>query len=665
MPAPALPAVFAHLTHQKNAAVDDALLEALPEMEDELRSAALQIILRRSRQPVLAELVRRFDDWPGTVRRMLVTGTAQISEAVRRAMASDSLPARLGAVETIRYGRLGSVAYLLADALKGDCVRTRQAAGKALAELARDVLEGSAAQTHDAEGAEGGTREPAPATPRPGAAPVDGAAIQAAGDGPGARQASDPGLDEKERQARARHASHVALALADAVNSWDRHARLEVLHAALWLADRIEPTLKARIEAPRSKFAHAAADAIAAANDPRLAAFTLRALKFESLATSAASAIEHGQREVFVRALLGHSDLLDDPGIARGLKKVRQPAWLKGGMDPVLQLVPDLQVRAVRFIAALGVPRAVKHEWYRDLLAVAADPVCQAVLQQLSLEPGDAAADLLARAARRGGDPAGEARPAAPVKSIESPPAGRPAVGAAAPAGQRTVAPAWNAFWDSFDGADAEERQRQIDALPQAVPDLVLLIRRKLAGAQPRDRLRALRIAGQAGVTRELAEDIYRLAHDADAMVRSTAMALLTALPGATGRRILREALNDPDDRVQANAIEALEALQDEQRDRVILPKLEAPAPRVRANAIKAMLRLEVREAGEALLRMLEDTSPAARLSALWVVERLELRSLTQRLVEMSLGDPDEKIRRRARRIVLGISPQARRVQDD
>ena len=135
-------------------------------------------------------------------------------------------------------------------------------------------------------------------------------------------------------------------------------------------------------------------------------------------------------------------------------------------------------------------------------------------------------------------------------------------------------------------------------------------------------------------------------------------MGVLSDLPGPTTTRILRDAVNDPDARVQANAVEALDRLNVEDRLPYIKAKLSSPHSRVRANAVRALLRVELREAGEVLLDMLEDPSQAHRLSALWVIERMRLRSVLHRIVELSHGDPDERVRQRAQRVFRDLGAQ-------
>jgi HEAT repeat protein len=157
---------------------------------------------------------------------------------------------------------------------------------------------------------------------------------------------------------------------------------------------------------------------------------------------------------------------------------------------------------------------------------------------------------------------------------------------------------------------------------------------------------------------KSLANEIYRLAHDPEPVVRSLAVAMLPDVPGPTAERILRAAINDPDERVQANAIEAMDRLNLPERVAVTAPKLGSTSSRVRANAVKSLLRTELRQSAETLLQMLDAESRAHRLSALWVIERMGLSAVLDRLYELGRDDPDERVRGRANRVIRTLHGQ-------
>lgn len=176
-----------------------------------------------------------------------------------------------------------------------------------------------------------------------------------------------------------------------------------------------------------------------------------------------------------------------------------------------------------------------------------------------------------------------------------------------------------------------------------------------VASTARRDRARILAAVRALRLTKSLGQVVRASAQDADATVRSLAVAMLAELPGPLSEGILRTAANDGDLRVQANAIEAADILNVPDRVTYTKPKLESPNSRLRANAIKSLLRTDLRQAGAALLGMLEDESGARRLSALWVVQRLELRSVLRRVASLSQSDPDGRVRERAKRLMRDL----------
>jgi len=654
---PSKPAVFELLTGQHNLALDDALVDALGEMEEELRGEALDILFRRGRPGPLEALVFRFAHWPISLQALIVENVGRLDTAIRRVITDDSLEARTGAIELIRRSNSGQLVYLLADALKVDCDRTRQAAARALYEMASDIINPKmwdrlSNRSTDRPG--GLSHKSESPSHKSGSLSHRTESLshksESTPHGPGSP--SQSGLEI--------HAAFIADALCDAVNLWERHKRFEVLNAALWFADRVEPTIRRKVARLHTNFAQAVCQVIMTTTDPRLAPFMLNALAIDSLATVAARAIERSRRDEFVHALLDSVWLLADRGIARGFSRIRELAWLREGPGPILALDSGLAVKAVRFISATAIPRETKLEWYQFLLASSNNPVRGAVVWQLVSDVSDGAFDLLMRVAKSHDDTlAVIAR-----REVER---RRPELrrdrgtGSTRPGASVPGATEWDDYWNRYDNLSPSEREEGVASIRRAGMDIPVLIRSKLASSQPLDRARALRIVQDLGLEKDLAEQVFHLAHDADPVVRSTVVAMLAALPGATSQRILRAAIDDPDYRVQANAVEALDETAAEHCDRMVAPKLESPNPRVRANAIKALLRLDVRDAGEALIQMLSDPSPGARLSALWVVERLELRSVIRRLEQIYDADPDAKVRRRAGRVVRSLeSPVTR-----
>jgi len=604
------PAVYPALADEPNLAVESALLEALPDLEPDEQSAALDLLIARRRQRGLLQLVGNFTSYDQPLQEMILARTHGLYAGARLAIGSDDAEVRSAAVELIRRSGDCKLAYLLGEALRAVVTdaRTRERAGAALHEVTARFL----------------IRR--------------GRAI--------ARGCVGPDLQSD--------ADYLARALRQAVECWELHFRTEVLVAALWLGEELEDQLFDRAAAPRSNLARAMSDRLCAPDDARLAGFALRALRSPQLRASAVRTIETAAAPEFVGGLAAESWLLADPQVGRACQRVRRMRWLEDGTVPVTDLPCTEQQGIVRLIAAAGMPSDLKVRLYGQFLsaeAEQADAIRWTVFGKLVDLGSEAANCLLRDLARRGDDPLS----AAAARELNRRGCDREA--AAGPldlvavlAGDQPLD--FDAFWRHFDRLDDDTREQVCDAVRRDCPDLAVCLKGRLASADSAERGKALRVVRALSLAGAVADDIFRLASDAEAMVRSQAVALLADIGGAVARRILGRTLDDPDMRVQANAIEALDALDLPQGNRQIVAKLDAPHHRVRATAVAALLRMQVPRAAETLLDMLESELRAERISALWVIDRLRLASMVHRLADLAKRDPDRLVRRRADRLL-------------
>jgi len=386
--------------------------------------------------------------------------------------------------------------------------------------------------------------------------------------------------------------------------------------------------------------------------------------------------------------LAKESWLLADPKVSAGCHWVHDCAWARVDGQWPKGIPASDAARLVHLFARTGVAgdrkMAVLGAWLRSN----EESVRHAALEVLIADPCDAATRVLteigARASGRTSDGARReirrrrrSRGAGAVPHMQSAlsPADASEVKTTADTAvargsadrstsqEQTGDDAFERFFDEFDSLAPGERRLRADLLRNVEgelgPRVLVKLRAKLASGIPLDRALALRVAREVGVTHDLAERIYPLAHDADPFVRSIAVAMLAERPGATSERILRYAIEDADPRVQANAIEALDRLNVADRTRWTEPKLESRNNRVRANAVCSLLRLDLRRAGEALLDMMDDPASEHRMSALWVIEHLRLRSAMHRVLQMSREDADERIRKRAGRLMRELTKHA------
>lgn len=596
-----IPVVFQHLRRERNVAADAALFEVLGHLEGAAQQAAVDLLLRRDHTATLVAVVGRFKEFDAVLQARLADRAGDLFAAIRAALGASRFELRAGAIALVARARAPRQLYLLGEALRHRCVRTRELAAAALQAVTADYLVRRAA-----------------------AAPEQVRALCEEGAG-------------------------LAEALNAAIMQWETHLLPMALTAALWLDDQLHPVLLKKLREPRTRIVRALVECLEGTRDPRLASFAIRALAIPQLRAAAARCIERATDELFQQALLDASWLLSDPVLAQAGRAVRSAAWVEARAAGERE--GDLLAESsLRWLDCMGNPPEQRQAGYQELLTVGSSAVRRSVLWRCVEDTGAAPSALLAVIAARQGDELGTiARREIGRRGSSSPPATPPA--GEPPAGH-LAARYWSLLERDAGQEELAEAARPLRDCPEAV---VGFLRQKLASGGTPERIRAMQMALHFGLEARLTDLFLRLANDGDAAVRAQAVAALEHVPGAAAQRVLRRSAGDVVPRVQANAVEALDHRNDPDRAAVTRPRLSSPHARVRANAIKSLLRLEVQEAGAALVKMLEDDARAHRLSGLWVVERLQLGSLLRRVAELSQRDPDEQVRRRAARVVRDL----------
>ncbi|MBI4717822.1 MAG: HEAT repeat domain-containing protein [Planctomycetes bacterium] len=598
-----LPAAFAFLPRQENLATDAALVEALPHLEGSAERAAFEILLQRGHVPSLAAVITGFPSASGSLQALMVDHIGELSASVRSVVGSGKAAQRIAGMDLIVHARSGRLAYLLADALRVRCHRTRESAAAALLGLTEGLL--AHLQSSTAEH-----------------------------------------LAELLHEVEA-----LADALQKAVWRWEIHYQPKALAAAMMLAERTEPTIRRKLAQRRSKIARALSELMETTTEPRFAGFLVRALTMPPLRAAATRCLARAADPALRVAVLAQSWLLADPEVERGARYLRDLPWLcevdgaaGGGAVP-----PEA---IVRWLSAACGTSEWRLERLRGALTSPSEETRRSAFWQLTREDNPAATDLLKSLAIREDDPLARValRELHRRGQADAP---APAPQPSAPEAASTVRPTWERYWHAADGSARREARGGLrELVRQHRPELVTALRGKLSSNDAADRARALRAVLDLDLATDVEEHLLRLVHDVDPLVRAAALAPLARLSIPSVLRILRQAVNDPDPRVQANAVEALDRLNHADRVPATRPKLRSPHPRVRANAVKSLLRTELREAGETLLGMLDDPSSAQRASALWVVERLRLRAVLRHVADMSHRDADPGVRRRAARVL-------------
>jgi HEAT repeat protein len=214
-------------------------------------------------------------------------------------------------------------------------------------------------------------------------------------------------------------------------------------------------------------------------------------------------------------------------------------------------------------------------------------------------------------------------------------------------------------FWDKFDRLDKPTRRRAGLAMLKLLPDGVQRLRRRLAGGPVEQRLKAMQVAQELGLTEQMRDLIVQLCADPDPRLRSKAVASAGAA-GAVGPDVLVERLlNDPDPRVRANTVEVLEARGDRNFLPMIVQRARAGTNRERANAVRALHRLRLVTVGPLLMAMLRDPRPEHRVSGLWLLRQIGWWPLLGEVGRLAKQDSNLRVRRYALGVLKGVAELA------
>ncbi len=213
-------------------------------------------------------------------------------------------------------------------------------------------------------------------------------------------------------------------------------------------------------------------------------------------------------------------------------------------------------------------------------------------------------------------------------------------------------------FWQRFDRLDRATRQSAGRAMLKLLPDAVARLSRRLLTGAVEQRLKAIQIAQELDLCKELRAPLVRTCTDPNPRLRSKAIQALGTLPKLPSEVLLDRVLADRDARVRANAIEVLERTM----RREYIPLLTARARnrqahnRERANAIKALHRMHVGTAAHQLLNMLRDERAEHKISAMWALKQIGIWQLLNEVARLAKLDSDLKVRRYALTVLRGVA---------
>jgi hypothetical protein len=211
-------------------------------------------------------------------------------------------------------------------------------------------------------------------------------------------------------------------------------------------------------------------------------------------------------------------------------------------------------------------------------------------------------------------------------------------------------------FWERFDRMDRPTRRHAGRAMLKLLPDATLRLSRRLSGGAVEQRVKAMQVVQELGLSETMRDSILPLCSHPEAKVRSKAVTLMAEVAAISPDVLLDKALNDADPRVRANAIEVLETRRTTEYVPLLVQRARSSHNRERANAIKAMHKMKVSTASGQLLLMLRDDRPDHRISALWTLRHIGWWQLLNEVGKLAKDDSNLRVRRYALGVLRNVA---------
>jgi HEAT repeat protein len=624
------------LVASDNEAADEVLLEALRLGNVTEQGQALDALIKRETTRGLGGVIGLYDDLPDTLKLRILNKIRSFHHALREAGRSDDVGRRLAALKLIALGRQGKLAYVLSENLHDLDESLSKAACEAVVALSRWIATESRnlAKVHDPERAS-------------------------------IFKAVTENRDEIEQAVaramdvhRGRHGQELlraALLLCD----WPGSKTLAILHTAKHGGQ--SPMVRRLQQPPASE--HVEAFLLGASHGQLRSHFGI--------------VFAHIDEAPVLDALLRKTHWLKDHQLQLCMHQVTRGAWLGD-----VELAHDIErrdateaARVGEWVACSGVHDVVQDERLAKLREHALGPDASHFEARLRLlrtairRPRGATVQLFKsflsdpdeRLVRMAAREIVRRRPSDFENVLLQLMTG------ATESVRRVVSRAigqvgFDNYWNRFDRLEKSTRKSAGTAMLKMLPDGVQRLGRRLAAGPPDQRLKAMQIAHELGLGELLRQPLMQACGDANAKLRSKAIAVLGALDSVPPEVVIERVLNDVDPRVRANAIEVLESRQGAQFLPMLAERARAPGSnnRERANAIKALHHMKVKTAHVALASMLNDPRPEHRVSALWAMRSIGLWQLLNDVGRLAKEDSNLRVRRYALGVLRGVAEMMR-----
>lgn len=475
---------------------DDLLAAGLPHADGVWREKIVGALLNRGHEASWAALLGAFDQLPPGVQATLDAEPQRIVNALGRALKAAEPAARCSALQVFRRHGLPGQLYLVADALRDSSRSVREAAAAVLHERALAVLQSHSTQTSSS------------------------AAVQAAG------------AQEDDR-------NQVALALREAVRTFDLHRHAGPLEAALWFTREIGPELWVLLHNPRSNVGKVIAEKLPDWNRPAIAPFLLAALRHVAWRNESLSLLRRWTTREHVAALLRCTAMLDDPEIRRQLAHV--PAEISlSRIDRELKDIPrELAPCLPRWAISLGAEPGWRARFLIEWCDSPNEPMRRAAVYALAEIDHPEAAAVLERTARETGALAafarwriaGETAPGPRGPAQHSAP--RPVATVSAGAAPAAVGESFPVLWQACRRTPPRERGPLLEVIREHADAWQRRLRDLLRSADARDRLMVLQVVGTQSLLPLFRGELEPLKNDPVEAIRKVVSGIM-AVPGAS-----------------------------------------------------------------------------------------------------------------------------------
>ncbi len=291
---------------------DRMLSQALPTAEPEWAERIIEVLLARRCDSSWRGLLEHYQDLSPEVQEKIRADGRLLREGLSLVLRGGGSATRLHALAAVRDDPPPSLMYLLTDTLRDADHEVRTAAAQAITRCAENVLAAEARLEQEA-------------------------------------------VSDEQAEAVRVDRAHLVRALAEALHTFDRHRRVDVLETCLWFTRDLADEIWELLDTPRSHANVLAAERFRTWNSPRLAAFLLSALKHPTWRRDALQILQGWDTAEHCRVLFRESRFLDDPEIRRRLSGLQAPRWATLLTPDLEDVPPALRPRAPHWVLHLGI----------------------------------------------------------------------------------------------------------------------------------------------------------------------------------------------------------------------------------------------------------------------------------------------------------------------